>query len=102
MIKLGMNYKFESGNSDDATGTPDDAKGSSRAKGRPTEDLAKASQNSIASLVSVPFQNNTNSNVGPFNRTQTSQHRAGRPHELERAVERHFTHDHPVTSQPIH
>ena len=71
MIKLGMNYKFQSGNSDDATGTPDDAKGSSRAKGRgTTEDLAKASQNPIASLVSVPFQNNTNPNVGPFNRTQ--------------------------------
>ena len=70
MIKLGMNYKFQSGNSDDATGTPDDA-GSSRAKGRgTTEDLAKASQNPIASLVSVPFQNNTNPNVGPFNRTQ--------------------------------
>ena len=71
MIKLGMNYKFQSGNSDDATGTPDDAAGSSRAKGRgTTEDLAKASQNPIASLVSVPFQNNTNPNVGPFNRTQ--------------------------------
>jgi len=44
MIKLGMNYKFQSGNSDDATRTPDDAAGSSRAKGRgTTEDLAKAS-----------------------------------------------------------
>jgi len=32
--------------------------------------LAKASQNPVASLVSVPFQNNTNPNVGPFNRTQ--------------------------------
>src|SRR5215472_3043322 len=70
MIKLGMNYKFQSGNSDDATRTPDDAAGSSRAKGLDTEGLAKASQNPIASLVSVPFQNNTNPNVGPFNRTQ--------------------------------
>jgi opacity protein-like surface antigen len=70
MIKLGMNYKFQSGASDDATRTPDDAAGSARAKGRSTEDLAKASQNPIASLVSVPFQNNTNFNVGPFNRTQ--------------------------------
>jgi len=25
--------------------------------------------------------------------TERPQHRAGRPHELERAVERHFTHD---------
>jgi hypothetical protein len=70
MIKLGMNYKFQSAASDDATGTPDDAAGSARAKGRATEDLAKASQNPVASLVSVPFQNNTNPNVGPFNRTQ--------------------------------
>jgi hypothetical protein len=34
MIKMGMNYKFESGNSDDATRTPDDSVGSARAKGR--------------------------------------------------------------------
>jgi opacity protein-like surface antigen len=72
IIKMGMNYKFESGNSDDATRTPDDSTGSARAKGPAagTEDLAKASQNPIASLVSVPFQNNTNPHVGPFNRTQ--------------------------------
>jgi hypothetical protein len=70
IVKLGMNYKFQSAASDDATGTPDDAAGSARAKGRATEDLAKASQNPVASLVSVPFQNNTNPNVGPFNRTQ--------------------------------
>src|SRR5215475_788138 len=73
MIKLGMNYKFQSGNSDDETRTPDDSAGSARAKGRQAgtdEDLAKASQNPIASLVSVPFQNNTNFNNGPFGRTQ--------------------------------
>lgn len=32
-------------------------------------DLAKASQNPIASLISVPFQNNTNFGVGEFDRT---------------------------------
>lgn len=32
-------------------------------------DLARASQNPIASLISVPFQNNTNFGVGEFNRT---------------------------------
>ncbi|MEB3290266.1 MAG: hypothetical protein VKI82_10140 [Leptolyngbya sp.] len=32
-------------------------------------DLAKASQNPIASLISVPFQNNTNFGVGDFDRT---------------------------------
>ena len=75
MIKMGMNYKFVSGNSDDTTRTPDDSTGSAHAKGRapgsPTsEDLAKASQNPIASLVTVPFQNNSNFNNGPFGRTQ--------------------------------
>jgi hypothetical protein len=29
------------------------------------KDLAKRAQNPVANLVSVPFQNNTNSNVGP-------------------------------------
>ena len=28
-------------------------------------DLAKAAQNPVASMISVPFQNNTNFNVGP-------------------------------------
>ena len=72
MIKMGMNYKFESGNSDEATRTPDDSTGSARAKGRApaSEDLAKASQNPIASLITVPFENNSNFNNGPFGRTQ--------------------------------
>jgi hypothetical protein len=34
------------------------------------EDLAKAAQNPVASLISFPLQNNTNFAVGPFNRTQ--------------------------------
>jgi hypothetical protein len=33
-------------------------------------DLAKAAQNPIASLISVPFQNNTSFGIGPENRTQ--------------------------------
>lgn len=33
-------------------------------------DLAKATQNPVASLISVPFQNNSNFAVGPYNRTQ--------------------------------
>jgi len=32
--------------------------------------LAKATQNPVASLISVPMQNNTNFAVGPYNRTQ--------------------------------
>jgi hypothetical protein len=35
-----------------------------------TADLAKATQNPVASLISVPFQNNSNFAVGPYNRTQ--------------------------------
>ena len=35
-----------------------------------TEDLAKASQNPISSLINVPFENNSNFNVGPDNSYQ--------------------------------
>ena len=35
-----------------------------------TEELAKASQNPVADMVSVPFQNNTNFGVGPYGRAQ--------------------------------
>jgi hypothetical protein len=34
------------------------------------EDLAKAAQNPVAHMISVPFQNNTNFNVGPENKAQ--------------------------------
>lgn len=34
------------------------------------DDLAKKSQNPISNMISVPFQNNTSFNIGPFNRTQ--------------------------------
>jgi len=34
------------------------------------EDLAKQTQNPVSDLISVPFQNNTNFNLGPHNRTQ--------------------------------
>jgi hypothetical protein len=35
-----------------------------------TEELAKAAQNPVANMVSVPFQNNTNFDVGRYGRTQ--------------------------------
>jgi hypothetical protein len=34
-----------------------------------TAELAKATQNPVASLISVPFQNNSNFGIGPYNRT---------------------------------
>lgn len=34
------------------------------------EDLAKQTQNPVSDLISVPFQNNINFNLGPHNRTQ--------------------------------
>lgn len=34
------------------------------------EELAKIAQNPLANLISFPFQNNTNIDVGPFDRTQ--------------------------------
>ncbi|MGB9493656.1 MAG: hypothetical protein WCA83_02495, partial [Azonexus sp.] len=33
------------------------------------EELAKLAQNPVGNLISVPFQNNTNLNVGPDNRS---------------------------------
>ena len=38
--------------------------------GSSTEDLQKATQNPVASLISVPLQNNANFGIGPYNRTQ--------------------------------
>jgi hypothetical protein len=35
-------------------------------------DLAKAVQNPVADLISVPFQNNTSYNIGPFERAQNT------------------------------
>ena len=35
-----------------------------------TEDLQKATQNPVASLISVPIQNNSNFGIGPYDRTQ--------------------------------
>ena len=35
-----------------------------------TEELAKLAQNPVGNLVSVPFQNNTNFDYGPLERTQ--------------------------------
>jgi len=35
-----------------------------------TEELAKAAQNPIANMISLPFQNNTNLNIGPNDATQ--------------------------------
>lgn len=35
-----------------------------------TNSLAKATQNPVASLISVPLQNNSNFDIGPYNRTQ--------------------------------
>jgi hypothetical protein len=48
-----------------AQGTP-----SPPAAANDTEALAKATQNPVASLISVPLQNNSNFGVGPYNRTQ--------------------------------
>src|SRR5581483_2726325 len=35
-----------------------------------TEDLAKATQNPVSSLISVPIQNNSNFGIGPYDRIQ--------------------------------
>jgi hypothetical protein len=38
--------------------------------GQQAQELAKAAQNPVADLISIPFQNNTNFNFGPLNGTQ--------------------------------
>ena len=63
-VTAGINYKFQSGVT--ATAKPSGPANSAEA----SEGLAQQSQNPIADLVSVPFQSNTNFNVGPFGRTQ--------------------------------
>jgi opacity protein-like surface antigen len=65
MVKMGLNYKLESGIPEavERARAPDPSKPAD-------EDLAKKSQNPIADMVSVPFQSNTNFNAGPFRRTQ--------------------------------
>jgi Outer membrane protein beta-barrel domain len=67
MIKMGVNYKFDGGT---AAGTVAPTSATRPETGGDTESLAKAAQNPIADLISVPFQNNANFGVGPFNRTQ--------------------------------
>lgn len=42
----------------------------SRAIADDTGDLAKAAQNPVANMISLPLQNNTNFKVGPLERTQ--------------------------------
>ena len=51
---------------------PEEAQGAPKpaATANETQDLAKATQNPVASLISVPLQNNSNFAVGPYNRTQ--------------------------------
>jgi opacity protein-like surface antigen len=72
MITMGVNYKFYGG-----AATDTDALAPSRVRIAPgelshedAERLARAAQNPIADMISVPFQNNANFNVGPFDRTQ--------------------------------
>jgi opacity protein-like surface antigen len=88
MVKAGINYKFESGVS--AAAEPSGAGGSAE----PTESLAKQSQNPIADMVSVPFQSNTNFNIGPFNRTQEILN-------IQPVVPLHLTEDWTVISRTI-
>jgi opacity protein-like surface antigen len=64
MLKVGANYQFGNRVPDAA------ASGPSSPEARDTEALARASQNPIANMISLPFQNNSNFNSGPFNRMQ--------------------------------
>jgi hypothetical protein len=50
--------------------SPAQAAASAPAASSDADALAKATQNPVASLISVPIQNNSNFAVGPYNRTQ--------------------------------
>jgi hypothetical protein len=47
-----------------------DAGGAGQAAGSSESELAKAAQNPVGELISLPLQNNTNLNVGPYDRNQ--------------------------------
>ena len=53
-----------------ASGDPKKGDGIIEAGEDETEELARAAQNPVASMISLPFQNNTNFNFGPREKTQ--------------------------------
>ena len=67
MIKMGVNYEFGDRLPVPAASPANETKPDSD---EDRENLAKAAQNPIADMISVPFQNNANFNVEPFDRTQ--------------------------------
>ena len=57
------------------------------------EELAKLAQNPVGDLISVPFQNNTNFNVGPLQRhPEHPEHPAGHPGRDQQGLEHHHPH----------
>jgi opacity protein-like surface antigen len=63
MLKIGANYQF-------GGRVPVAASGPSSPEAHDDDALATASQNPVANMISLPFQNNANFHAGPFNRTQ--------------------------------
>ncbi len=60
-----------------------------------TEELAKLAQNPVGNLISVPFQNNTNFNVGPNDGTQNVLNiQPVIPDRVEQGLEPDHAHDH--------
>jgi hypothetical protein len=63
LLKAGLNYRF-------GYAAPSSHAGGGAGSKLSTEDLARASQNPVANMISLPFQNNTNFNTGPYDRAQ--------------------------------
>ncbi|MET0279372.1 MAG: outer membrane protein, partial [Pseudorhodoplanes sp.] len=63
LLKAGLNYRF-------GYAAPSSNAGGGAGSKLSTEDLARASQNPVANMISLPFQNNTNFNTGPYDRAQ--------------------------------
>src|SRR5437868_4501984 len=54
----------------DSASGKDEASAQPKAAAGGAQDLQKATQNPVSSLISVPIQNNNNFGIGPFDRTQ--------------------------------
>ena len=71
ILSVCLSMPAQQSNSADSSGTKASAQGDDDSQGpHSAEELRKATQNPVADLISVPFQNNTAFDIGPFSRIQ--------------------------------
>jgi hypothetical protein len=71
-LQVGLALLLITAHVDPARASEADGDGIIEAGEDQTEELAKAAQNPVANLISLPFQNNTNFGYGPRDKTQNS------------------------------